>query len=58
MKRRWWALAAVGALALVLASPGTSSAIIFGAGGDNLPPVYGYGWGGYGFGYPGVYGAG
>jgi uncharacterized protein (TIGR03000 family) len=65
MKKRWFSLAALGALALVLASPGTSSAIIiigpggvstgFGLGGFGWG---GLGWGGYGFGYPGVYGAG
>ena len=63
MKKRWVRLAALAALALVLASPGTSSAIIIiGPGGIG----YGYGglgwgglgWGGYGLGYPGVYGAG
>jgi uncharacterized protein (TIGR03000 family) len=56
MKKRWLTSAALGALALVLANPGTSSAIIFGAGGANV--LTGYGWGGYGFGYPGVYGPG
>jgi uncharacterized protein (TIGR03000 family) len=67
MKKRMFALAAVAALALVLASPGTSSAIIvIGPGGVGFG--YGLGWGGmgwgglgyggYGFGYPGMYGGG
>ncbi len=71
MKKRWFGLAAVAALALVLANPGTSSAvIIIGSGGIG----YGYGglgwgglgWGGLGYGglgyagygYPGFYGGG
>ncbi len=53
MKKRWFTLTAFGALALLLASPGTSSAILFGG---YSPP--GYGWGGYGLAYPGMYGAG
>jgi uncharacterized protein (TIGR03000 family) len=56
MKKRLFALAAVGIL--VLASPGTSSAILFGAGGGFGLPYYHYGWGGYPFGYPGAYAAG
>jgi uncharacterized protein (TIGR03000 family) len=52
MKKRGFALAALGALALMLASPGTSSAIIiFGPSGVG----YGYGFPGYGgFGYGGL----
>ena len=53
MKKRLFALAALGALAVVLASPGTSSAILFGAGGGFGLPYSHYGWGGYAVGYPG-----
>ena len=54
MKKRCFALAALAALALVLASPGSSSAIIiFGPRGVS----YGYGgYGGFGYGYPGYSG--
>jgi uncharacterized protein (TIGR03000 family) len=56
MKKRLFALAAVGALALVLASPGTSSAIIIiGPGGVNYG---GFGWGGLGWGGLGLGGLG
>ena len=58
MKKRLCALAALGALAVVLASPGTSSAILFGAGGGYGLPYSHYGWGGLSFGYPGAYAAG
>jgi uncharacterized protein (TIGR03000 family) len=64
MKKRWFALAALGALALMLASPGTSSAIIIfgpsgvGYGGYGGYGLGGFGYGGYGMGYPGLYGGG
>ena len=60
MKKRLLALVGLGALALVLASPGTGSAqSLFGMRYGYGFPVYGgYGWGGYGYGYPGFFGAG
>jgi uncharacterized protein (TIGR03000 family) len=59
MKKRWFALAALGALALVLASPGTSSAIIiFGPSGVGYGGYGGYGLGGFGYGGLGYGGLG
>jgi uncharacterized protein (TIGR03000 family) len=59
-KRQWFAPAALGALALALATSGTSPAQpLFGPRyGYGLPVYGGYGWGGYGYGYPGFVGAG
>ena len=58
-QQQWFALAALGALALVLASPGTSPAqSLFGLRYGYGYGSPGYGWGGYGYGYPGFFGAG